>query len=56
MDLKKAQKQKGMGLKKYRDKKGWKHKKAILLQKSRGKERLEDYSTTLLHSQATEVE
>ena len=27
--------------------KGWKHNKTILLQKSRGKERLEDYSTSV---------
>ena len=28
----------------------WKHKKSILLQKGRGKERLEDYSTSVAKS------
>ena len=36
-----------MGLKSTETRKGCKHKKTILLQKSGGKERLEDYSTSV---------
>ena len=36
-----------MGLKKYRNKEGIKYKKTILLQKSGGKKRLEDFSTSV---------
>ena len=37
----------GWASKKYRNKAGMTHKKTILLQKNHGKERLEDYSTSV---------
>ena len=37
----------GWACKKYRNKAGMKYKKTILLQKNHGKERLEDYSTSV---------
>ena len=47
----------GRAWKKYRNKEGMKTQKTILLQKSRAKERLKNYSTSVAKlSQVTEVE